>query len=67
MTELPLNESITELQHWNIYKRRFLKNKAKPQLFAIRKKKVQAVEYMCSMVKTPFLEATCTPTVDQLL
>lgn len=29
MTELPLNESITELQHWDIYKRGFLKNKSK--------------------------------------
>lgn len=29
MTELPLNESITKLQHWDIYKRGFLKNKSK--------------------------------------
>lgn len=38
MTELPLNESITELQHRNIYKRGFLKNKSKKiSLFALRR------------------------------
>jgi len=39
MTELPLNESITELQHWNIYKRRFLKNKSKTVIICRKEKK----------------------------